>query len=178
MGSLRQIILTALAATAINAHGDIDQLKSQASGGDAQAQYELGVCYENGTGVAKDYSEAAEWYRKAAAQGECAAQSGLGALYYEGLGVEQSYTEAAKLFRAAAEQGDIEGQRNLGICYEGGRGVERNLALAMYWYKKAAEAGDQDAHQYYNNLYIEGYRAADTATPARKNKNGGAKIRR
>ena len=35
---------------------------------DAKAQYNLGVCYDNGQGVAKDEVEAVKWYRKAAEQ--------------------------------------------------------------------------------------------------------------
>ncbi|MBR4388959.1 MAG: SEL1-like repeat protein, partial [Prevotella sp.] len=34
----------------------------------------MGLCYENGTGVAKDEAKAVEWYRKAAEQGDARAQ--------------------------------------------------------------------------------------------------------
>ena len=34
--------------------------------GDADAQFNLGVCYENGAGVAQDFKTAAAWYAKAA----------------------------------------------------------------------------------------------------------------
>ena len=46
--------------------------------GYAEAQNELGACYSNGTGVAKDLEQAFECYRKAAKQGKCesAVQSG------------------------------------------------------------------------------------------------------
>ena len=37
--------------------------------GHAEAQYNLGICYENGKGVEQDYEKAEEWYREAAAQG-------------------------------------------------------------------------------------------------------------
>ena len=33
------------------------------------AQYNLGVCYYNGDGVAQSYAEAVKWFRKAAEQG-------------------------------------------------------------------------------------------------------------
>ena len=36
----------------------------------AQAQVNLGVCYANGQGVAKDDVEAVKWYRKAAEQND------------------------------------------------------------------------------------------------------------
>ena len=45
--------------------------------GHAKAQNNLGVCYELGTGVPKDVSLAAQWYRKAADQGN---QSAIEAL--------------------------------------------------------------------------------------------------
>ena len=48
---------------------------------DAEAQYNLGVCYANGQGVAKDEVEAVKWYRKAAEQNYAAAQYNLGVCY-------------------------------------------------------------------------------------------------
>ena len=43
--------------------------KLAADQGDADGQFRLGVCYENGTGVAKDKQEAVQWYTRAADQG-------------------------------------------------------------------------------------------------------------
>ncbi|GHT63435.1 hypothetical protein FACS189451_10160 [Bacteroidia bacterium] len=48
--------------------------KKAAEQGAAIAQYELGLCYENGKGVTKDYSQAAYWYKKAAEQGDAIAK--------------------------------------------------------------------------------------------------------
>ena len=42
--------------------------------GDADAQKNLDVLYEQGQGVAQDFAEAAKWLRKAADQGYAAAQ--------------------------------------------------------------------------------------------------------
>ena len=53
----------------------------------APAQYNLGVCYENGQGLVKDYVEAAKWFRKAAEQNLASAQFNLGVCYYDGQGV-------------------------------------------------------------------------------------------
>ena len=41
------------------------------------AQYCLGICYHNGEGVPKNYTEAVSWYRKAARQDNTKAQSTL-----------------------------------------------------------------------------------------------------
>jgi TPR repeat protein len=45
--------------------------------GFALAQYNLGVMYHNGQGVAQNHEEAVKWYRKAAEQGYADAQKAL-----------------------------------------------------------------------------------------------------
>ena len=47
----------------------IDELKTRAANGDADAQFNLGKRYYKGEGVTKDFAEAVRWYRKAAEQG-------------------------------------------------------------------------------------------------------------
>ncbi len=49
--------------------------------GDASAQYNLGIMYDNGRGVPQDFAEAVKWYRMAAEQGHERAQFNLGAKY-------------------------------------------------------------------------------------------------
>ena len=62
----------------------------------AQAQCNLGVCYEEGQGVKKDEQKAVEWYQKAADQGDAQAQYNLGMCYKAGQGVNQDEQEAVK----------------------------------------------------------------------------------
>lgn len=76
--------------------------------GDVEAQYNLGVMYDEGAGMEQDLAEAAKWYRKAAEQGFMDAQTNLGIMYYHGQGVERDLAEAARWFRKAASQGDSE----------------------------------------------------------------------
>jgi len=76
--------------------------------GDAEAQFNLGVLYDEGAGVERNLATAADWYRKAAEQGFIDAQTNLGILYYHGLGVERDHEAAAHWFRLAADQGDAE----------------------------------------------------------------------
>ncbi len=51
------------------------EMRVLAAQGDAAAQYNLGVMYENGRGVTQADAEAVKWYRKAAAQGHARAGS-------------------------------------------------------------------------------------------------------
>ncbi|MEA1946190.1 MAG: tetratricopeptide repeat-containing serine protease family protein [Thermodesulfobacteriota bacterium] len=85
---------------------------------DGKAEYELGEKYFEGKGVPKEYTKAAEWYRKAAEQGDAFAQSELGSMYYNGEGVTKDYTEAVKWYRKAAEQGNVLARFSLGKLLE------------------------------------------------------------
>lgn len=76
--------------------------------GDVEAQYNLGVMYDQGTGMEKDLGKAAEWYRKAAEQGFVDAQANLGMMYYHGQGVSRDLEEAARWLQLAADRGDTE----------------------------------------------------------------------
>ena len=85
-----------------------------AAQGYAEAQYNLGVMYNNGKGVRQDYVKARKWYEKAAAQGVAEAQFNLGILYYNGRGVRQDYVKARQWYEKAAAQGYAPAQFNLG----------------------------------------------------------------
>jgi TPR repeat protein len=63
--------------TAYNQHdykAALEAWQPLAERGDAQAQYKLGVMYDNGFGVKADIALAADWYRRAAVQGDKAAE--------------------------------------------------------------------------------------------------------
>ncbi|HHQ4547446.1 TPA: LysM-like peptidoglycan-binding domain-containing protein, partial [Aeromonas veronii] len=84
----------------------ITKYRKAAEQGNASAQYNLGLMYEQGHGVAQDYKQAVSWYRKAAEQGNASAQYNLGLMYEQGHGVVQDNKEAIAWYRKAAEQGD------------------------------------------------------------------------
>jgi len=119
--------------------------------GVAEAQYNLGVCYERGDGVAQDYEKAVYWYKKAVDQGHAKAQHNLGLCYYNGIGVPVDQTEAARLFLLSAEQGDMYAQFNMGVAYYNGEGVEQNILRATEWLLKAAEQGHPDARRFFES---------------------------
>ena len=55
--------------------------KTAAEGGQAEAQFDLGLLYAEGLGTRRDLAEAAEWYRKAADQGNAQAEFALGQMW-------------------------------------------------------------------------------------------------
>ena len=58
--------------------------QESAEHGSADAQYSIGVMYQHGLGVSRDYAEAEKWFRKAEAQGNTAARNALKAMQREG----------------------------------------------------------------------------------------------
>lgn len=76
-----------------------------ASQGDADAQYNLGVLYMNGRGVAQDDFQAVKWYQSAAAQGNWNAQTNLGRMYAHGKGIKQDDVHALMWFILGAVSG-------------------------------------------------------------------------
>lgn len=94
----------------------IAQWEPLARGGNADAQYLVGLLYdEGGTDLAIDRAEAARWYRLAAEQGHAAASNNLGLLHYRGDGVARDPEEALRLYRAAAAAGHARATHNLGV---------------------------------------------------------------
>jgi hypothetical protein len=59
----------------------IDWLKKESDKGNTMAQNNLGVMYNNGKGVKKDYKEAFRLYKLSADQGNEYAQVNLGYMY-------------------------------------------------------------------------------------------------
>lgn len=77
-----------------------------AQSGDVDAQFKLGLIYEQGKGVALDNNTGIKWYRKAAEQGHVDAQCRLGYFYESGIGVQQNIDEAVKWYDISARKGN------------------------------------------------------------------------
>lgn len=127
-------------------------LKNLANNGDAEAQFELAKCYQNGTGVKKNTSVAASWFNKSAESGFVPAYYALGQRNEMGIGIMPNQEQAAKWYRKAAEQGHADAQFRLGLMYDEGRGITQNGKKATDFIKSAAENGSQEAKDYIKSL--------------------------
>jgi uncharacterized protein len=143
--------------------------KPLADKGDADVQYNIGILYQKGRGVAKSYSEAmtaaAKWYRKAADLGHAGAQYNLGLMYAKGQGVVQSDFEAIRWYLKAANQGYVSAQFNLGNIYHKGQGM---IHYAVKWYRKAADQGHARAQYNLGVMYANGQGVAQSYSQAVK----------
>ena len=144
----------------LNQKNYVDALKwyrKAAEQGQRDAQYNLGIMYDQGWGVTKDEIEAVKWFMKAATQGHAGAQYNLGCAYRDGKGVRQNFVEANKWYLKAAEQGHAEAQNSIGISYLRGRGdFAKDSQKAIEWLQKAAVQGDVNGMSNIGTIYMDG----------------------
>jgi uncharacterized protein len=81
--------------------------------GNTAAQDAVGMMYELGRGVSKDYEAAARWYQKAAGGGFVDSAVNLGNLYALGRGVKTDYREASRWLEEAAARGGRQAKNSL-----------------------------------------------------------------
>lgn len=120
------------------------------------AQFNLGLIYQNGKGVAQDHKAAAQWYRLAAKQGLAHAQNNLGVMYEHGKGVTENDQLAFYWYKRAAEQALADAQFNLSIMYKKGAGVKQDHEKAAQWRQRAAEQGHAAAQSSLGLMYAIG----------------------
>lgn len=88
------------------------EFSALAGAGHIDGQNNLGVMFNTGRGVDRNFAEAARWYRKAAERGHASAQTNLAILYATGQGVEKNEVIAYAWFSLAAEQGTEQAREN------------------------------------------------------------------
>lgn len=152
--------------------------EERAAKGDAQALFDLGICYRRGEGVPQDNSKAVEYYILAYEKGCSEAALNLGLMYGEGLGVKQDFEKAYELYKVAAEYGIADGYTLMGRQHYYGLGREVNYGEAIKLFLKAAESDEGDALYHLGLCYVNGngveqdnekaiecfYRSADAGT--------------
>jgi len=150
--------------------------------GIAAAQSNMGVFYEFGQGVPKNYAKALYWYHQAASQGDSYAYHLIGDMYRKGKGVAKDFSQATQWYCDAAKRGydqavielfyagtlgvdcltDIAKQGNetaqylVGSSYENQGGGNHDYPNAVNWYRKSAAQGNTRALSHLGDLYALG----------------------
>ena len=116
LGGLLVIVLTATASADFKKGEDaflfgdyataLAEWRPLAIAGNANAQHNIAVMYDEGLGVVENDTEALRWYRRAAEKKYTPAQVNLGLMYAEGKGITQDYRPAYMWFDLAAKLGD------------------------------------------------------------------------
>ena len=139
--------------------GDFKTLLSQAQSGDREAQYLLGLIYERGLLVPRDFSSTRSWMLKSAEQGYVPAQEVIGTMYLINVRDDApipDYADADRWLRLAATQGNADAQFWLGTGYERGWFGGTDYREALKWLRKAAAQGLPNAQYCLGQMYEEG----------------------
>ena len=102
---------------------------------DEETQYNWGVAYYNGMGIAQNYEKAYYYFKIAADKGYASAQRALGGMYLFGQYVAKDITSAIEYFSKAAEAKDGNAALNLAIIYYNGKETSQNYKEAYRWLK-------------------------------------------
>ncbi|RCV34102.1 hypothetical protein SETIT_7G136000v2 [Setaria italica] len=86
-----------------------------ASAGNARAQYNLGLCLQNGKGIKRNQKEAAKWYLRAAEGGNVRAMYNISLCYSYGEGLAQDLVRAKRWLQLAADCGHKKALYECGI---------------------------------------------------------------
>lgn len=126
-------------------------LKRAAELGNAEAQYNLGYCYQAGIGVDKSSEGAVEWYAKSAEQGWNDGLYAMMMAYGNGDGVVQDFNKAFSYALKCANNGDGTCMFNVINCYKEGMGTEKDLNKMLEWAIRLGKLENPD------NLQKSGY---------------------
>ncbi len=128
--------------------------QAKADDGDADAQFALGLRCGSRPGEARDFAQAAHWYRKAADQNHPLAQFNLGIMYAKGQGLPQDDAEAVVWIRRAAAQGDAGAYFHLGM---------RSYRASVSGLPKDVNESRVEAYKWFHLAAAEGYKDSDAA---------------
>ena len=110
------ILLTRAVAVGHIQELTIDDLRTKADQGDAEAEYSLGLRYADGQGVQQDYAQARPFFERAAIKGHAAAEYQLGLFYAGGLGGPQDYALAREWYSRQPDR-PIRPRNTILACY-------------------------------------------------------------
>jgi TPR repeat protein len=136
---------------------DSQNLQASAATGNAEAQFHLGLHYASGEGPTQDYTQAVQWYLKAADQHHALAQFNLGIMYSLGQGVPPDQAEAGRWFGQAAQLGDAGAQYNLGL---------NHYRASLHGLEQDAPESRIEAYKWFALAAAQGYLGADDVRPA------------
>ena len=122
----------------------INLYKESIKNGNEFSMYNLGMFFDNGYKVNRDYLVAYDYYRMAAEHNDPDAQAALGWMYELGHGVPLDYYKSAYWYGLAAKNNHVGAIINLGTHYMNGNGVECNKEKGFSLYMKAYSLRESD----------------------------------
>ena len=159
-------ILAILLLAAVSCKADdkslFNDMSEIASSGNPEAEYHLGMFYNNGIDTHKNLKKAFEAFQKSSDGGDPLGSYKVGC-YYSGQGegvVEKDHDKALKYKLVAAEAGYVRAQQDVAVHYF----YDNDIKKAISWWEKAASQGYPSAFYSLFSIYYDGkYNSKDWA---------------
>jgi len=151
---LISMLLIACTSSAKDNQQLFNELTEIAKAGNPEAQYHLGMLYNNGIGTVKDISQAFLWFEKSADAGDPLGHYKVGC-YYSGQApgvVSIDEEKALKHKLVAAENGYALAQFDVAVIYY----RNKDFVNAIKWWERAADQGLPDAVYALFSVYDSG----------------------
>lgn len=157
IGGIAFIVIAFFAAGSLSSHQEarlFTAIMKQADQGDAEAEYHIGMMYNNGIGITQDAKQAFTWFQKSAEGGDPLGAYKLGC-YYAGQAGDVIPTDKAKALRyklIAAKAGYMLAQFDVAGLYM----EQKKYAEAFKWVSESAKQGFPLALYNLSVLYKDG----------------------
>ncbi|MBQ7158139.1 MAG: sel1 repeat family protein [Treponema sp.] len=143
-----------LISSLLFANEKFDSLLASAESGNADACYDLSLCYQNGYfDVEKDTEKFIYWAQKAANAGNSDAMADLGIHY---LTIENDWKTAKKYLDMSIKQQNPRGFYMYGYCYSNAVGVKKDIKKGIDNYQRASSLGYTMADYQLGEIYYIG----------------------
>lgn len=128
----------------------------EAEKGDVQAMMNLGLLYEQGIGVPKNFTLALSWYEKAGDAGSADGNFRAGLGYEVGMGTVSNLAKAVEYYEKAVAAEFPQAQHRMASLHMSGRGVPRDDAKGIDLLTKTARTGNGSAANELGYIYLNG----------------------
>lgn len=141
---------------AISTEEALALMAAEAEKGNANAMLTLGTMYERGIGAGRNFTNALNWYAKAAAAGLAEGYYNVGVCYEIGMGSAVDMSRAFANFEKSAELGLNQGLYKLAGFYFNGVATDKNEPWGVELLGRAAAAGHSQALNDLGAIAFEG----------------------
>ncbi|KAI8885484.1 HCP-like protein [Backusella circina FSU 941] len=122
-----------------------------------EAEYKLGLLYEQAVLVKQDYNKALLYYRKSSKRGNSNALARIASLYERGKGLTQDYEESIRYYSMAIQSNNIEACFGLAVFYYSGEHISPDYSKAFELFSKASDKEHAGAKHVFESLEPEYY---------------------
>lgn len=141
-----------MGAVKLNDKEALENIKHFSRAKNAEAQYQLSVCYSNGYCCDKNFELAMDFLKLSASQGHAEAEYNIGRCYETGNGCDRDFNKAYEYYNKSLNHNFKEAEFKIGMCYYEGIGVEQDKYKALARLENTAKNGSKRAFKFIKSI--------------------------